>query len=66
MADEKSTQTLVRECLEKLGKPTPISEVIDYVLAKKKFAGRTPRKTVSSAIQKMKWLKRNDGVCSLK
>ena len=60
----KTTQSLIYSFLKRAGKPVPTSEVIDHVLTIKRYEGKTPRKTVSSIIQKDKRIKRRAGTCT--
>lgn len=66
MGKPPTTRDLIFRFLEREGKPVPISDVIDYVLDQKSYTGNTPRKTVSSLIQRCARIKRTNGLCSLR
>lgn len=58
-----STTEQIYQFLRRAHRPVPIGVVIDYVLSIKEYKGFTPRKTVSSIIQRSQRIKTIDGYC---
>lgn len=60
------THQLAVEAIQKGGGTAPISVVIDYILEREQFGGKTPRKTVNATLHRSPAIQIADGICSLR
>jgi hypothetical protein len=64
--DKINPHFLAIEAIKHNGGKAPISEVIDYILAKKDYSGLTPRKTVNALLHRSRFISVVDGLCIVK
>src|SRR5690349_10735815 len=61
-----NTHELAAEAVRHAGGSAPVSQVIDYILKRKSYHGRTPRNTLSAALRRSKRVTISRGICRLR
>jgi len=57
---------LAVEALRRKGGSAPISEIIDYILERRSYAGKTPRNTLSAMLNRSSRVIVSNGICRLR
>jgi len=57
---------LAEQFIKRNGGAAPISDVIDYILSKRTYSGKTPRNTVNALLHHSEFIVVSDGICRLR